>query len=166
MDKPEGKRDGKADDDGEWDNSVSGTGCVQLLAKGTPRHSIRVEGLYLLTRPDVGTLNVEEEFAMSRHDDLHENVVQDSANDRAEALDGEGDAWWKLGVLTHLQVTNQTTGLLNGVVTIESEVHVGLGVSGKDSSAEHLDEVLHVGRETSDGVDGDDKRQEDECDDQ
>ena len=61
----------------------------------------------------------------------------------------------------HLQVTNNSTGLVKSVVSIEGEVHVGLGIAREDGSTDHLNQRHNVGGEPSDGVDGDDERQED-----
>lgn len=65
-----------------------------------------------------------------------------------DSLDGEGNARGQLRVLTHLEITNDTTRLHEGVVAVQGEVHVGLGTAGDDSGAEHLDQVLDIGRET------------------
>jgi hypothetical protein len=119
----------------------------------------------LLTGPDVRTLDVEQDVTMNLENDSHDDVVEDTTDDRTKALNGESDTWRQLGVLTHLEITDETTSLLDRVITVEGEVHVGLGVAGVDSSTEDLDQVLHVGGETGDGVHGDDKGQEHSGDD-
>jgi len=65
----------------------------------------------------------------------------------------------------HLEISDKATSLVQCVVTVKSEVHVGLGISRNHSSANHLHQVLNVGRETSNSVHRDDKGQENGGDD-
>jgi len=77
------------------------------LGEGTPRHRLRVERLDLLARPDVGALRVEEQLALRADDLLHDDELEDGADDGAERLDEEGRAGRELGVLSHLEVTSE-----------------------------------------------------------
>lgn len=81
-------------------------------------------------------------------------------------MDNESDTRRKLGVLTHLEITDDTTSLRERVVAVEREVHVGLRTSGNHHSTEHLDQTLDIGNEASDGIDGNDERQEDGANDE
>jgi hypothetical protein len=50
-----------------------------MFTERPPRDSIAIERLDLLTRPDVGSLYLEENFALAADDGLHDNVVQETA---------------------------------------------------------------------------------------
>jgi hypothetical protein len=86
MDDPEGDGDKETDDDGDRDNEVWSTRAIHRFSEGSPRDSLRkkvksaseeegdddgddgthlrVERLDLLSTPDVGSLNVEENLTL------------------------------------------------------------------------------------------------------
>jgi len=92
------------------------------LGEGTPRDGLRVERLNLLARPDVGALGVEEQLALSADNRLHNDELEDGADDGAERLDEEGDARRELGVLRHLEVARERQALGARVVAVQGEV--------------------------------------------
>lgn len=49
-----------------------------MVAQGTPGDGVGVVGLHLLSGPDVGTLDVEEDLALSDDNDFHNDIVQQS----------------------------------------------------------------------------------------
>jgi len=161
VDEPEGKGDGETNKDGQRDDTVATAWSVERITEGTPGNSLAVEALDLLTRPDVGTLDIKKNFPMGVDDDLHDDVVEETTNDGTTALDGESDARGKLGVLTHLEVTDETTSLVEGVESVKVEVHVGLGASWKDGGTNHLHHRTDGWDETGDGVYSDGEGQED-----
>ena len=141
----EGKRDGETNNDCDGDDEVGRSRSVHVLGECSPGDGLRVEGLNLLTRPNVGTLNIEEDFSLGRDNGFHDDQLEDGSDDGTNALNSESGTRRKLGVLTHLQITSQTESLGARVVSVESEVQVGLRVSRYESSSEHLSELLDVG---------------------
>lgn len=59
-------------------------------------------------------------------------------NDGAHALHSEGDSGRQLRVLSHLEITDETTRLFDGVISVKREIHVGLGAAWKDRRSEDL----------------------------
>ena len=59
--------------------SVTAAGCVQVVSEGTPGDGIRVVRLDLLSRPDVGTLDIEKNRTLRRDNDFHNDIVQQTA---------------------------------------------------------------------------------------
>lgn len=100
-----------------------------MLGERSPGNRLRIERLHLLSRPNVGTwrgkeevsndgrrggrkaekrtLSVEEELALRRDDRLHNDELEDGADDGTEGLSPEGRARRELGVLSHLQVPRE-----------------------------------------------------------
>lgn len=143
--KVEGKGHGETDDDRDRNDEVGRAGSVHVLGERSPCDGLRVERLNLLSRPNVGTLNGEEDLALVVDDRLHDDELKDGADDGTDALNAEGGTRRKFGVLTHLQVAGEGKGLSARVVSVEGEVQVGLRVAGNESGSEHLSELLNVG---------------------
>jgi hypothetical protein len=98
-------------------------------------------------------LDVEEDLTLSRDDRLHDDELEDSADDGTEGLSPESGARGKLRVLSHLKVACEGESLSGRVVTVEGEVHVSLRVAGDEGGTEHLGELLDVRLESGNGVD-------------
>jgi len=89
--------------------------------------------------------DAQEEFSLRVDDGFHDDELKDSSNDGSEALYSEGGTRRKLGVLTELQVASESESLSARVVSVKSEVKVGLRVTGNEGSSEHLSELLNIG---------------------
>lgn len=118
----ERQRDREADEDRVRDDLVRRARAVHVLGEGAPRDGLRVERLDLLARPDVGALGVEEQLTLSADDRLHDDELEDGADDGAERLDEEGRARWELGVLSHLEVASEPETLTARVGAVPGHV--------------------------------------------
>ena len=136
--------------------------------------------------------DAQEDLALRVDNRFHDDELEDGTDDGSEALDSKGGTRRKLGVLTEFEITSETESLSARVVSVKSEVKVGLRVTGNEGSSEHLSELLNIGflwrekgisartkesssgkretHESSDGVDnaneGEHKEGEDQSDDE
>ncbi len=76
--------------------TVTSSCSVQWLPKGAPCNRGAVITLHLLSGPDVRTLYVLQDFPVTRQHGFHNGEVEQSADDRADRLDGECRAWREL----------------------------------------------------------------------
>jgi len=89
--------------------------------------------------------DAQEEFSLRVDDGFHDDELEDGTDDGSEALDSKGGTRRKLGVLTEFEITSETESLSARVVSVKSEVQVGLRVTGNEGCSEHLSELLDVG---------------------
>ena len=152
MEEVEGERDDEADEEGERDPLVPRAHAEHVRGERAPGDGLRVVLLHVLSRPDVGAFDREQDLPLVRDDGHHHYVVEDGADDRTDQLDGEGDPRGQLGVLRKLEILEQELTLHDRVVAEQREVHVGDRIAGVEVSTDHLNDGLDDELETGDGV--------------
>jgi hypothetical protein len=92
-----------------------------VFSEGTPGDGVTAVRLNLLTGPDVGTLDIEENLAVGRDDRLHDDVVEQPTDDGAYRLDDKGSAGRNFGVLTHLEIMARGEGSTVACIEVDDE---------------------------------------------
>lgn len=88
----------------------------QLMRQPAPGDRLRVILLRLLAAPYVGAFDAEEDVALVVDDGVHEDEVEDGAEEGADGLCEEGGSWGEFGVLGDFEVAEEELGLVDGVV--------------------------------------------------
>lgn len=110
-----------------------------LIGRTAPSHRLGIVSLYILTRPDVGALNGQQNVAPIIHNAVHHNPIEHRASTCSKNLRKEGCSGWKLCILCQLEVAQHLDGLHQGIGSIEGEHHVRYRSARNHVSPNHLD---------------------------
>src|SRR6266496_554266 len=99
---------------------------------------LRIELLDILTGPDVGSLDGQENVPLIRRDFNHHDIVDDRAHQSPHDLRRERRSWRYLCILPKLQILHHTNTLKNRIVPEQREIHVCQRLTRMKISPYHL----------------------------
>lgn len=101
---PEREGHEETDDQTDGDHYVGSTSTEKLVAYTTPGDCLGVVRLHVLARPDVGSLDAEENLALVTDNGVHHDPVEDCSDAGANHLSSKASPWWKFCVLSELEI--------------------------------------------------------------
>lgn len=120
---PERDRHDEADEIGDSDPLVPRPNREHIAGNG-PRDREGVVLLDVLPGPDVGAFDGGQDVVLIGDDDLHDDVVEDGADDGTDHLRGEGGFGREVGELGDFEIAAEPLALLDAVEAEDGEVHV------------------------------------------